>query len=33
MAVSSYQVQYMPDPVFWAKLAKLPLPTVTTPIC
>lgn len=26
MAALSYQVQYMPDPVFWAKLSKLPLP-------
>lgn len=26
MAALSYQVQYLPDPVFWAKLAKLPLP-------
>ena len=26
MAALSYQVQYIPDPVFWAKLAKLPLP-------
>jgi len=22
----NYQVQYIPDPVFWSKLAKLPLP-------
>jgi hypothetical protein len=26
MAALSYQVQYIPDPVFWSKLSKLPLP-------
>ena len=31
MAALTYQVQYMPDPVFWAKLAKLPLPNSDYP--
>jgi hypothetical protein len=31
MAALSYQVQYMPDPVFWSKLAKLPLPNSDYP--
>jgi hypothetical protein len=26
MAALTYQVQYIPDPIFWSKLAKLPLP-------
>ena len=31
MAALTYQVQYMPDPVFWAKLVKLPLPNSDYP--
>lgn len=26
MAALTYQVQYIPDPVFWSQLSKLPLP-------